>query len=173
MARISRDNFHGGYRITGLEDDIAKARADAQFNADMRHIGDQVMDAPRDAFVGAVRTTAGVAAGGVGFGVRMVRDRRFRYLMQAVLHFPMAFFVVFFLALSRMPMGTDYSSMGGEEARMATSQAFGQSALIGLIVAVLWTALYIVLRTRPKLRRLNQQQYQQQYPQHYQQYYQY
>ncbi len=137
MARISRDNFHGGYRVTGLEHDIAKARANAQYEQDMSHIAGRVVNAPGDAFVGAVRTTGGIAAGGVGFGVRMVRDLRFRYIMQAVLHFPMAFIVVFFLASTRM------------------SQTFGQGALVGLIVAVVWTAAYILLRTRPKLRRLN------------------
>jgi len=138
MARISRDNFHGGYRVTGLEHDIAKARANAQYEQDMSDIAGRVVNAPGDAFVGAVRTTGGIAAGGVGFGVRMVRDLRFRYIMQAVLHFPMAFIVVFFLASTRM------------------SQTFGQGALVGLIVAVVWTAAYILLRTRPKLRRLNQ-----------------
>jgi hypothetical protein len=156
MARISRDNFHGGYQITGLEDDIAKARANAQFNQDMNPSAEDVMNAPGEALVGAVRTTGRAAAGGVGFGVRMVRDRRFRYIMQAVLHFPMAFFVVFFFAVSRMPVGTDYSAMAHEEAQATTAQVFGHSALIGLVVAVVWTAAYIVLRTRPKLRRLNQ-----------------
>ncbi|WP_431871525.1 hypothetical protein [Nocardiopsis eucommiae] len=138
MARISRDNFHGGYRVTGLEHDIARARANAQYEQDMSDIGGRVVNAPGDAFVGAVRTTGGIAAGGVGFGVRMVRDLRFRYIMQAVLHFPMAFIVVLFLANTRM------------------SLAFGQGALVALAVAVVWTAVYIVLRTRPKLRRLNQ-----------------
>jgi len=145
MARISRDNFHGGYRITGLEDDIAKARANDQYNQDMSHIAGRMIDAPGDAFVGAVRTTGGIAAGGVGFGVRMVRDRRFRYIMQAVLHFPMAFLLAFFFASTRLPGNVDHSTL-----------AFGQGALIGLVVAVVWTAVYVVLRTRPKLRRLNQ-----------------
>ncbi|QVJ01371.1 hypothetical protein KGD82_25430 [Nocardiopsis eucommiae] len=156
MARISRDNFHGGYRITGLEHDIARARANAQYDQDMSDIGGRVVNAPVDAFVGAVRTTGGIAAGGVGFGVRMVRDLRFRYIMQAVLHFPMAFILVFFFASSRMSGNVDHSAMSDQEALTATSQAFGQGALIGLVVAVVWTAAYIVLRTRPKLRRLNQ-----------------
>ncbi|MEU3017194.1 MULTISPECIES: hypothetical protein [unclassified Nocardiopsis] len=144
MARISRDNFHGGYRVTGLEDDIARARANAQFEQDMSRIAGRVVDAPADAFVGAVRTTGGIAAGGVGVGVRMVRDRRFRYITQAVLHFPMAFFVAFCFVMA----------YGGEQASIL--QEFGRGVLIGLIVAVVWTAVYVVLRTRPKLRRLHQ-----------------
>lgn len=156
MARISRDNFHGGYRVTGLEDDIAKARANAQFNQDMSRIGEQVVKAPGEAFVGAARTTGSIAAGGIGVGVRMVRDRRFRYIVQAVLHFPMAFFVVFFFVSTGKFMSIDPSAMAYEEVQAASFQAFGQGALIGLIVAVVWTAVYIVLRTRPKLRRLNQ-----------------
>lgn len=155
MARISRDNFHGGYRITGLEEDIARARANAQFNRDMSEIAGRVEAAPAESFKYAVRTTGGIAAGGIGIGVRMVRDRRFRYIMQAVLHFPMAFFVVFFFVSTRKAMSID-STMGHEEAQAASLQAFGQGALIGLIVAVVWTAVYIILRTRPKLRRLNQ-----------------
>lgn len=156
MARISRDNFHGGYRVTGLEHDIAEARRNAQFEQDMSRISGQVVNAPGDALAGAARTTGGIAAGGIGVGVRMVRDRRFRYIMQAVLHFPMAFFVVFFFAATRKIASIEYSAMAHEEAQAASAQALGHGALIGLIVAVVWTAVYIVLRTRPKLHRLNQ-----------------
>lgn len=144
MARISRDNFHGGYQITGLEDDIARARANAQFEEDMGRITGRMMNAPGESFVYAARTTGRMAVGGVGIGVRMVRDLRFRYIMQAVLHFPMAFFMVLFFAMS----------YGGVEA--TSLQGFGQGVLIGLIGAVLWTAVYIILRTRPKLRRMHQ-----------------
>ena len=156
MARISRDNFHGGYRVTGLEDDIAKARANAQHDQEIHRSMERLMDVPGEALGHAVRTTGGIAAGGTRFGVRMVRDRRYRYIMQAVLHFPMAFFVAFGFAFSRTSVSVDYSAMAHEEAQAASFQAFGQGALIGLIVAVVWTAVYIVLRTRPKLRRLNQ-----------------
>jgi hypothetical protein len=156
MARISRDNFHGGYRITGLEHDIAQARKNAQFEEDMSRISGQFVNAPADAFVGAVRATGNIAAGGIGIGARMVRDLRFRYIMQAVLHFPMAFFVVFFLVFTSKATNIDYSAIAPGETQSTMAQVFGQSALVGLIVAVVWTAAYIVLRTRPKLRRLNQ-----------------
>lgn len=148
MARIERDSFHGGYRVTGLEHDINKARQNRQFQQDMSRIGDQLTSAPADAFAGAVRTTAGITAGGVALGVGMARNRRFRYIMQAILHFPMAFVVVMMLAVGYVVPRTTISE-GSDGFRV-----LGQVALVGLIGAVIWTAAYIFFRTRPKLKRL-------------------
>lgn len=153
MARIERDNYNGGYRVTGLEHDIAKARQNRQFQQDMSRIGDQVANAPGDALSGAARTTAGIAAGGVAVGVGMARNKRFRYIMQAILHFPMAFLVVFFIAFIRAVMrGT--SGMTDSEVVNAMGGFLGDAAVLALVVGTVWTLAYILLRTRPKLRRL-------------------
>ena len=144
MAGFKRDNYNGGYRIIGLEHDINKARQNRQFQQDMGNIGNDVMNAPADAFGGAVRTTAGMVAGGAAIGVGMARNKRFRYIMQAVLHFPMALILVFTFAL------TWFASEAGE----VTNMIMGRSTLIGLVVGAVWTAAYVMLRTRPKLRRL-------------------
>lgn len=154
MARIERDNYNGGYRVTGLEHDIYKARQNRQFQQDMGRIGDQLTSAPADAFVGAARTTAGIAAGGVAVGVGMVRNKRFRYIVQAIFHFPMAFLVVFFIAFTRSAMrGT--SGMADSEVVDAMGGFLGDAAVLALVVGTVWTLAYILLRTRPKLRRLN------------------
>jgi len=149
MARIERDGFHGGHRVTGLEHDVREARQSAQYRQDMGRISSQLADAPGDALAGAARTTAGMALGGAAVGVGMVRSRRFRYLVQAVLHFPMAFAVVFGAALLRgMP---DLSAMSGDD---QIAQWIAGRLLVTLIGAAVWTALYVVLRTLPKLRAL-------------------
>ena len=156
MARIKKDNFHGGYRITGLENDIAQAVKNRQFQQDMGRIGNQLVDAPADAFTGAVRTTAGMVVGGAAIGVGMARNRRFRYIMQAILHFPMAFLVVFFFAFTKSALALDTSTMTNSEAGAANLAILGSAALIALIVGTLWTLAYVLLRTRPKLKRLRQ-----------------
>lgn len=156
MARIERDSYNGGYRVTGLERDINKARQNRQFQQDMGRIGDQLTSAPADAFAGAVRTTAGITAGGVAIGVGMARNRRFRYIMQAVLHFPMAFFVVFFFAFNKSVLALDTSTMTDSEVASASMSTLGSAALTALVVGSLWTLAYVLLRTRPKLKRLRQ-----------------
>ena len=154
MARIEKDGFHGGYRVTGLEHDINKARQQRQFQQDMGRIGDQVTGAPADAFGGAVRTTAGIVAGGAAVGVGMARNKRFRYIMQAILHFPMAVAVVFFIAFMKV-VALNPGSMPQSEYEAAFLRGTGNALLIALVVGALWTLAYVLLRTRPKLRRLN------------------
>ena len=139
MARIRRNSFTGGYRVTGLEHDINKAVRDRQFQQDMNSIGDQVTNIPADAFKGAVRDTAVIGAIGIG----MARNKRFRYIMQAILHFPMAFMVV--IGFVTGPI-LGFPSSGEYDV--------GQVFLIGLIGSIIWTSAYIFFRTRPKLRRL-------------------
>lgn len=155
MARIERDNYNGGYRVTGLEHDINKARQNRQFQQDMNRIGNQVTNAPADIFAGAARTTAGIATGGVVVGVGMARNKRFRYIMQAILHFPMAIFVVFFITFTNKATALTMASMPSAEYESASLEMLGSSFLIGLVGGSLWTLVYILLRTRPKLRRLN------------------
>lgn len=138
MARIERDGFHGGHRVTGLEGDIAKARKNARFRQDVSRIGGDAADSVGDSFTGAAKTTA--AAGGL-FGLWLFRKPSRRYKAQAVLHFLFVWFVLDLLVYPALPPGLRDA--------VGTNGPFW--------VALAWTAAYVWLRTLPKLRRLRGQ----------------
>lgn len=152
MARIQRDNFHGGWRVTGLENDLYEAQKHARFRNDLNNISartvNDLQNVPRD----AVATSAAIIGGGIGVGIGMVRNRRFRYIMQAILHFPMAFIVLVPIpaalaatSLADQPTATDAMIVGH----------IGLALLVPFVGALIWTIAYILLRTRPKIRALS------------------
>lgn len=54
MARIERDGFHGGHKVTGLEGDIAKARKNARFRQDVSRISGDAAGSVGDSFTRTV-----------------------------------------------------------------------------------------------------------------------
>ena len=54
MARIQKDNFHGGQRVTGLERDIEQAAKNRQHNRDMSRTGAAAAGSVGDSFTRTV-----------------------------------------------------------------------------------------------------------------------
>lgn len=90
--------------------------------------------------------------GTAALSVGMVRSRRFRYITQAVLHFPFACTIVFaavFAALVQSAGPVNDNQAGG-----VVVKALGLGFLAALVGGSLWTFAYVKLRTQRKLRRL-------------------
>ena len=155
MARIERDGFHGGHKVTGLEGDIAKARKNARFRQDMSRISGDAADSVGDSFTGAARTTGLGALLGGFFIYRLLRNPRSRYKLQAVGHLFVALFVSgWVLSIVFPPIASFFIDSTDQDAWKAAQPAYYG---ITIIIAVVWTAAYVWLRTLPKLRRLRAQ----------------
>lgn len=150
MARIQRDNFHGGWNVTGLEHDLRKAEKNARFRNDMNQTGVRAVHEFQSIPQSAATTSAVVLGSGIGVGVGMVKSRRFRYIMQAIFHLPMAWILLWPVAL--------YFTVIQFADQQLDDQTVGQGAALALLIAfvgaIIWTTAYIVFRTRPKLRAL-------------------
>ena len=155
MARIQKDNFHGGQRVTGLERDIEQAAKNRQHNRDMSRIGGNLADAPADAVFGAAKTVGLGALFGGFFIYRLLRNPRSRYKLQAVGHLFVALFVSgWVLSIVFPPIASFFIDSTDQDAWKAAQPAYYG---ITIIIAVVWTAAYVWLRTLPKLRRLRAQ----------------
>lgn len=100
---------------------------------------------------------AGAAVAPIVLTAGMIRNRRFRYVAQAVLHFPFSFAVVFVAVFAAkgasLPQHADDQVM--------TNAMVGNMALafaVAALVSTVWSLAYIRLRTVPKMRRLREQE---------------
>ena len=107
---------------------VHQAKEDREFQRRMAELPNQIA---KD----SVKAVAGTAVVGAAVGAGMFFNEKFKYFVQALLHFPMAFFVVGF-ASAVIDHGIDSTDLL-------------RNALIGSLI---WTALYIILRTIPKWR---------------------
>lgn len=147
MAEIRRDLFGRPY-ITGVEADLERIERDRQFTADMQGIGTQLNDDLSSAVKSSVADTAMFMVGGALLTRAMVKNRSFRYKTQAFLHIFMAWIAAFLLCTAIL-MNASPS--------MSHEKLFGTSAVVGLVVGIIWTGLYVHFRTKPKLRALQNQ----------------
>lgn len=155
MAWLRRDNYNGGYKVIGLDQDIEQARKNAQFNKDMSRISGNAADSLGDSFTGAARTTGLGALLGGFFIYRLLRNPRSRYKLQAVGHLFVALFVSgWVLSIVFPPIASFFIDSTDQDAWKAAQPAYYG---ITIIIAVVWTAAYVWLRTLPKLRRLRAQ----------------
>lgn len=145
MARIEYDMFGKPY-ISGVEQDVADWEQHQQYVEDMATIGnnfnDDMANAVKSSVAGAAATVVGVGA--LSYG--MVKNRAFRYKMQAFLHFPMAFVASFLFIL--------YAIMVISPEAEASDINFVAALIGALIGGIIWTGLYIHFRTKKKLRAL-------------------
>ena len=136
MVNISPDRWNGGYKVTGVEAAIAEAQRNAKHKADMDRISQSFADMPGEIARGTVRDMATIGLVGIG----MARNKKFRYTVQALIHLPIAFMVSILAAI-----GINQGELSGA--------GFGWAVL----ATVVWTGLYIALRTVPKWRKLNRE----------------
>lgn len=151
MAKVEKD-FFGTYHVDVTEE-VTKARRDERFRRDMSQVGSNLDSdmgkAARDGVAGAAALGVGAAAVGVGAATNL----RFRYKLQAFLHFPFSFLVSFCVFIN---IALRLRGDGG------TSTADGQSTMVLFLIywalagvtSILWSLLYINKRTKPKLARL-------------------
>lgn len=142
MARFDRDRYHGGWKVSGLDRDIEKARRNQKFSRDM---GDISSRATGSIAGQAAKTTGGVLLGGAAVGLGMIANFRFRYLVQVVLHLIMAFVVVYVAAM--IFGASETTGLSNEEFR----QWVGSKVMVGVIGSAIWTAIYVIFRTIPKM----------------------
>lgn len=124
-----------------------------RFQRGMRQTHDKFQEGMGDAVRGGVRDTALLAAGTAVVGYAAAKNLRFRYWLQAILHFPFAIavsYVVFMLIGVGLTYATAGENVSDDSAMNMLLIAFGLAVPVGIV----WSIVYIRLRTLPKLRRL-------------------
>lgn len=152
MAWLRRDRFHGGYRVDGLDQDIANARRRAEYNRGMNQVVDNAQSDISGSFTGAAKTTGLIFAIGGLLTFGALRNPRSRYKLQAVAHFVLAFFIASkALPYVLIPVASIFMDNTQEDFTRSLQPVY---FVLTTVVAAVWTGLYVHYRTLPKLRRL-------------------
>ena len=111
---------------------------------------------------GATTLKVGAAATAGTIFVGSIASRRFRYVIQAIFHWPMALFASFMIAhvpvliLFKEPILTIGNGSDPAHDEAVLNAMFKFNFQVALVLATLWTLAYIGLRTIPKWRALKQ-----------------
>lgn len=151
MARLYKDHF-GQYHLTDLGGDIAQAKRNAQFHQDMARIEANASDGIANAVSTGVAGSAGLVIGAGALTYAMVKDKKIRYAVQVIIHLVVTWFLVYAIVFASGIPGADTDSAGNDE----WTALFIRSWAIASIASLIWTGVYIRLRTVPKWRRLNE-----------------
>lgn len=152
MAWLRRDRFHGGYRVDGLDQDIANARRRAAYNRGMNQVVDNAQNDIAGSFTGAARTTGLIFAIGGLLTFRALRNPRSRRRILAVAHFIFAFFITSkVLPYILIPVASIFMDNTQEN---FTSSLRPVYLVVTIVVAVVWTGVFLHLWTLLKRRFL-------------------
>lgn len=156
MAKYEKDFWGNGH--LDVTDEVRHARRDEKFREDMGRIG-QSFDSDMAAGVrNGVVGTAALGAGSVAVGVAAKENLRFRYKLQAFLHFLFAFIVSGIVCVNvgmrfvSEPEGYSVEAQAAYDERLASAMLIGLA--ISAVVSIVWTIIYVQKRTKPKLRSL-------------------
>lgn len=146
MAKVSRDLW--GTTHVDVTEEVKQARRDERYRADMGQVSRNFDNDMAGAVGGGIVGAAAVGVGSVAVGAAVVKNRRFRYKVEAFLHFPFAImvvFVAFVITIGRF--------MGDSDE--ATVRMLLTATAIAVPVGIVWSIVYIRMRTIPKLRALH------------------
>lgn len=158
MAREYKD-WLGHHRIDispEVNRTVDEANKQAQFQRDMQGINQNFHDDLAGSVKSGLATTAVLGATAGVVSVAAAKNQRFRFKLQAVLHFPFAIlasYVVFML----IGVGIVSATSRDISDDMFTVMLLASFAL-AIPVGIAWSVVYIRMRTLPKLRRLDQTQ---------------
>lgn len=156
MAEYKKDLWGKGY--LDVTDEVRQVRRDEKLREDMGRIGRNFDNDMAAGMRNGVVGTAALGAGAVAVGVAATKNLRFRYKLQAFLHFPFAFivsgliFVNVAIRLVSEPEGYSTEARSAYDERLAAAMLI--SLAISALVSIIWSIIYIQKRTKPKLRRL-------------------
>lgn len=145
VARVSRDLW--GTTHVDVTEEVKRARRDERFRSDMGRVSTNFDNDMAGAVGTGIIGAAAVGVGTVALGASVVKNRRFRYKLEAVLHFPFAVMVVF---VTVAIIGGRVSDLDDETAVRLLLVAL----VISVPVSIVWSIAYIRMRTLPKLRAL-------------------
>lgn len=133
-----------------LKHAVINAQKQLEYEHAMAQAGQRLGDIPGQVARDAVVNTAGVTVGTVAVTAGMIASRKFRYVVQVILHFPMSFAVLFVTSTLVLwkTVYKEYSDGSKLEEFILTG------FIIAFIGAIIWTTAYVSLRTRVKWRKL-------------------
>lgn len=148
MTHTGPDNWNAGTGFVGYGHSLEDARRDLEWQQAKAKFSNDMSNAPADAVRGAVGDMVTIGLVGAGVGIGMAKNKKFRYGVQAFLHLPMAFVVALMTIFMLNPGEAELSFLWW-----------------AIVISIVWTGLYVALRTVPKWRRLNREQYEESLPQ--------
>lgn len=147
MAECKKGLWGKGY--LDVTDEARQVRRDEKFREDMGRIGQNFDNDMATGMRNGVVGTAALGAGAVAVGIAATKNLRFRYKLQAFLHFPFALIVSFVVLNTVTVMGRVFG-VSEEDGVTAVFVCMG----LAVPVSIVWSIIYIQKRTKPKLRRL-------------------
>jgi predicted ferric reductase len=148
MAEYKKGLWGKGY--LDVTDEVRQVRRDEKFREDMGRIGQNFDNDMAAGMRNGVVGTAALGVGAVAVGVAATKNLRFRYKLQAFLHFPFALIVSFVVLNTITVMVGQVFGVSEEAGVTAVFVCMG----LAVPVSIVWSIICIQKRTKPKLRRL-------------------
>ena len=153
MARVYKS--FGQTFVQPTEDEWRKLDRDRQFRVGMGRVSSNLDSNLSNAARSGVGATAAMLVGGGVLTYGAIRSKKIRYVLQAILHLPFSWILAWSVCLyvSLRWLDADSADSGS-----ITMDGFTDTSLkcwiAASVISIVWTALYVCLRTVPKWRRL-------------------